>query len=307
MANDRITQLSNLLAMWGQRNSRTTQAAILQALWNVRNARETQVVQLLALWNARNARQTQVCILLAESLTPAPFAACPPTLLPAGPVPTPPPVPLYVPPPPPPPLSARFAPTGIFLVAENDIPVPAIFLRDNSGQAWSITTDDQGNLIPNKILKQNIQPIYLNDSIFNTTSWMLTIDTSGNLHSAQVAYKAKYSCAIFIISSDKTHTTVLRITPSGILLPAANPGTVQCEFFGYSNPMLMDTVAYTWMPDLTRQWCAIRVANRASLQLAAWPTYNFDVIGPPPLPPIKGMIVRRLQEQPELRIYFPGY
>jgi hypothetical protein len=75
--------------------------------------------------------------------------------------------------------------------------------------------------------------------------------------------------------------------------------------------MLLDSVAYTWLPNLTRQWCAIRIANRASAQAAVWPVYNFpgnyDVIGPPPLPPIQGMIVQRIKEQPELEPYFPGY
>ena len=233
-----------------------------------------------------------------------------------------------------------FKPTGVFWQAEYDIPVPALYFVDNTGQYWSITTNDSGTLIPTKIPKHLVRTLYINDSLHNTTSWQITIDTSGNLHAAPVAHNPQYSCAIFLIATQSGefdvevesdgpletessldieteqgslggYTTVIRITPTGVLVNTPNIGLVQNEFFGFPNTMLLDFVAYTWLPDLTRQWCAIRIANRASSQAAVWPVYNFpgnyDVIGPPPLPPIQGMIVQRLKEQPELEPYFPGY
>jgi hypothetical protein len=67
-----------------------------------------------------------------------------------------------------------------------------IYINDSSSNTWQVGVSDTGVFSAASTSAQTPSPIYLNDYITNSTSWLLTVSTSGVLGATPETYSSGY-------------------------------------------------------------------------------------------------------------------
>jgi hypothetical protein len=92
-----------------------------------------------------------------------------------------------------------------------------IYINDSNGNTWQIGVSDAGILSSTQVGQQSPAAIYLNDYATNTTSWLLTVSTSGIIGTQQqVTYNAAYPVSQGL-SSPSGYSFDLQVNSSGVL------------------------------------------------------------------------------------------
>jgi hypothetical protein len=94
--------------------------------------------------------------------------------------------------------------------------VTYIYINDSGGNTWQVGVSDSGILQSQSVGQQSPAAIYLNDYATNTTSWLLTITTSGIIGTQQVTYNAGYPISQGL-SSPSGYSFDLEVNSGGIL------------------------------------------------------------------------------------------
>jgi predicted secreted protein len=95
-----------------------------------------------------------------------------------------------------------------------------IYINDSGNNTWQVGVSDAGILSSLSVAQQSPAAIYLNDYGTNTTSWLLTITTSGIIGTSQVTYNAAYPTGQGLISPGG-YAFNLQVNSSGILRTTA--------------------------------------------------------------------------------------
>jgi hypothetical protein len=91
-----------------------------------------------------------------------------------------------------------------------------IYINDSGGNTWQIGVSDSGILSSLSVATQSPAAIYLNDYATNTTTWLLTITTSGIIGTQQATYNASYPVSQGL-SSPSGYSVDLQVSSSGVL------------------------------------------------------------------------------------------
>jgi hypothetical protein len=91
-----------------------------------------------------------------------------------------------------------------------------IYINDSSSNTWQVGVSDSGVLSSLSVAAQSPAAIYLNDYATNTTSWLLTVTTSGIIGTQQATYNALYPVSQGL-SSPSGYSFDLQVNSSGIL------------------------------------------------------------------------------------------
>jgi hypothetical protein len=96
-------------------------------------------------------------------------------------------------------------------------PTTILILKDSNGVRWAVVIDDYGVRRSSSGAVAPESVITLNDP-GQTTSWILGVDTSGELLAIPTGYLASYPTSFTMVSSSRNRTWTLKVTNFGAIV-----------------------------------------------------------------------------------------
>jgi hypothetical protein len=92
-----------------------------------------------------------------------------------------------------------------------------IYINDSGNNTWQVGVSDAGVLSAAPVSAQSPSPVYLNDFVNNTTSWLLAISTQGVLEAVTETYNSTYPTQQSL-TSPSGYVFSLAVTPNGVIV-----------------------------------------------------------------------------------------
>lgn len=119
-----------------------------------------------------------------------------------------------------------------------------IYINDSSANTWQIGVDDNGILSSSPSGAQTPPAVCLNDYATNTTSWQLSVDTTGRIGTQQVTYSAAYPMGQSLVSPGG-YTFTLEVDVNGII-NTTSPFLPDDDWWAMTQPERNDFTVMLW-------------------------------------------------------------